>query len=72
MTPRSIIKSETFTYLPVERVKEIERFAITAREAHKAGNKELHDAIIKSANESLTKHEKGLFCGFALSGLNIC
>ena len=67
MAARSIVKPETFTYLPHTRIAEIKRAAIAARQSLKEGDKETHNAIISAVNSSLTKHEKGMFCGFALS-----
>lgn len=55
------------THLPSQKIDEIRIAAKAAIRCLNAKDKTNYEAIIDHTNASLTKYEKGIFTGFALS-----
>lgn len=56
------------THVPEERIKEIRAAANLAIRLAKSKNISEYERLIKSANKTLSKFERGLFVGFAMCG----
>lgn len=58
-----------FSNLPSDRIKHIRTAALAATRAFKDGDIEAWKSVILAANAELSKHERGVFAGLIIAGV---